>query len=312
MFAAAPAGTSLLWRDPGPIESLDLKNGLGGAEGAPQAPFTFVKEEGGGTTPKLQVTDARGKNWSVKFGPEAKPETFGFRMAWAAGYLSEPTYFIREGTIASVGKLKRAASFVDKSGHFVDARFQLRDPAYKYLDGQHWAFDSDGVKGTRELAGLKLLIVLLSNWDVKPLNFGVFDINGQRMYGIDDWGATMGRSGEISFHSKWECPAYTEQSGSLIDSVEGGFVKLNYQGKSADQVSNNVRVDDVKWFVDRMGKLSDAQVRDALLASGANADDATCFTNAFRKRLNLLASAASGGTGTVTRTITKTTTTTVK
>ena len=42
-FAAADA--AVLWRDPGPVESLDLAGGPGGLAKAPKGPFTFVEEE---------------------------------------------------------------------------------------------------------------------------------------------------------------------------------------------------------------------------------------------------------------------------
>ncbi len=107
LFLLCFAGTvlagesTLLWRDPGPIESLDLSAGPGGRQNAPTAPFTFVKEEKHGTAPKIVVTDGRGKKWMVKFGDEAKAETFASRIAWAAGYPVRASYYVGSGQIAN-------------------------------------------------------------------------------------------------------------------------------------------------------------------------------------------------------------------
>src|SRR5437763_4763803 len=63
---------NVLWTEPTNIESLDLFNGPGGAEGAPdpQGKFTFEKRSTSGTSEKIQVADDKGRKWTVKFGPE--------------------------------------------------------------------------------------------------------------------------------------------------------------------------------------------------------------------------------------------------
>ena len=58
---------AVLWRDPGPIESLDLIGGPGGNAKAPIGPFVFVEEASGGTAPKVIVKDARGIQWMVNY-----------------------------------------------------------------------------------------------------------------------------------------------------------------------------------------------------------------------------------------------------
>jgi hypothetical protein len=284
LLSAADSGA--LWRDPGPIGLLNLAAGPGGQDKAPKPPFTFVQEELTGTTPKVTVTDSRGARWSVKFGEEVKAENFASRILWAAGYFAEPTYFVSEGMIAGVGKLGRAAPFIDKStGHFKDARFQLRDPAVRPIEGAKWGFDDSALKGSRELAGLKILLVLLSNWDVKPENMAVMETNGQRVLAMMDWGASMGRASDISGRSKWDCKLYAADTKYLIEGVENGFVVVNYQGKNGPQVRQGIRLTDVEWLMQRLGRLSDAQIGAALKASGATPEEAACFGQAFRSRL---------------------------
>jgi hypothetical protein len=311
-------GQAVLWRDPGPAASLDLAGGPGGRDKAPQAPFTFLKEDPAGTSPKISVRDARGVTWSVKFGPEVKAESFATRFVWAAGYFAETTYYVPEGTVDGANSLARAGAFI-RNGKFRDARFELRDEsAYRLVEPNKWFFDDPGVKGSKELAGLKLTIMLLSNWDIKRENTGILEAGGQRYYVLTDWGASMGVAQDRSGRSKWDCEGFAKQSQQFVQEVGDGFVTLNYSGKERQVITTNIRVEDVKWYMDRMSKLADTQIRAGLQAAGATPQEASCFTQALGKRLGQLVTVATGewdkpGTTTTrTRTITKKTTTIVE
>jgi hypothetical protein len=285
LLLAGLANGAVLWKDPGPIESLDLVGGPGGSANAPQAPFTFIQEEMGGTSPKVIVRDARGKNWILKFGEEVKAETFASRIVWAAGYYSDPDYFVREGKIEGVTSLGRASAFI-RDGSFRDARFELRRSTGG--KGGQWSFDTGALKGTKELAGLKVLFILLSNWDAKPENMSILDWDGTPAYAVTDWGATMGRASDFSGRSKWDCERYLADSKHLVDGVDNGFAVFRFDGKHSSEILQGIRIEDVQWLMGRLGKLSDAQVDAALTASGATPEEVACFGKAFRSRLGQL------------------------
>jgi hypothetical protein len=292
LLLVAGLNAATLWRDPGPVESLDLAGGPGGKAKAPQGPFTFVSEDKGGTSPKVTVRDSRGTEWIVKFGEEVRAENFASRIAWAAGYFALPTYFVPEGKIQGIIELGRAASAIDKSsGTFHDARFQLKDPALA-TSTSRWNLADSKLKGSRELAGYKVLFMLLANWDVKPENLSIVNVNGDQVYALTDWGASMGRPAELTGRSKWNCQQYSADSNHLVDGVENGFVVFNYQGKQGADIRKDVRVEDVKWLMERLGKVSDAQIEAALRASGATPEDLACFSKAFRIRLDQLKTVA--------------------
>jgi hypothetical protein len=282
------SGGPVLWKDPGPIQSLDLANGPGGRNKTPRAPFTFIEEERGGTSPKVMVRDARGAQWIVKFGEEAKPENFASRIVWSAGYFVEPTYFVPHGKIEGVIQLGRAAAFIDREGSFKSARFQLHDDAMR--GAQRWSLTDPTLKGSREFSGLKLLAVLLSNWDVKSANLSIVPAGGEAVYAITDWGATMGRPAELMGRTKWNCAHYAADSQHFIDGVSNGFIEFNYQGKQGYELLRGIRVEDARWLMQRLGHLSDAQIQAALHASGATAEETACFARAFRSRLQQLMS----------------------
>ena len=62
-------GTPVLWRNPGDMRQRDLYYGSGSKALAPTPPFSFLKEDKSGKSPKFEVVDARGVKWKVKLGP---------------------------------------------------------------------------------------------------------------------------------------------------------------------------------------------------------------------------------------------------
>jgi hypothetical protein len=100
---SAPA--NVLWRDPGDIASRNLLYGPGSPDLAPVAPFTFVKEDKSGESPKFEVRDAKGVEWRIKLGPEAQSETVATRLVWAVGYFVEEAYYLPEAKIENLPRL---------------------------------------------------------------------------------------------------------------------------------------------------------------------------------------------------------------
>src|SRR4030095_16479528 len=123
----------VMWRNPGDVQKLDLASGAGGRNGAPAPPFKFIREDTGGSNPKIEVRDARGVVWGVKWGEEVKSEVFASRLVWAVGYYVEPSYFIRSGKILGVKKLDRAKKYVGSDGSFNDARFEKKEQGIQVL-----------------------------------------------------------------------------------------------------------------------------------------------------------------------------------
>jgi hypothetical protein len=209
------ARDKLLWRDPGRIETIDFKHPAGGAGNIPRPPFYFVEEDFGGTSPKVLVRDGAGVLWRVKSGYEIRAESFATRMVAALGYYAEPTVFMPGGKIVGVGRLKRADNFVHQDGSFGNAAFERRDSGLKYLGDRDWAWNDNPFIETRELKGLKLLVMLLSNWDNKDVrdrklgsNTGILerrvDDAVQWIYFVNDWGQTLGSWGAELKPKGWD------------------------------------------------------------------------------------------------------------
>jgi hypothetical protein len=276
----------VLWTAPGASETFDFQFGPGGPDHQPQPPFRFLNEDMSRTTPKLNVIDSRGVTWNIKWGHEARPSAFCTRLIRACGYFASTEYFVRAGRIDGTPRLNRARSHVDKNGSFVDARFQLRSASPKFLPDERWSLTDNPFVGTPELQGLKILILLLSNWDTRDSNFTIFSETlpdeDRALYVHSDWGAALGAWGSYFTRSKGNCRDFTKQTARFVKGVQGGAVEWGF-GKITD-----IRVSDVQWLLPHLGRITDAQFRAGLLASGETTDDAECYTRALRQRIQQL------------------------
>jgi hypothetical protein len=288
---AAMRVSHVLWRNPGRVSRLDFRYGPGGRALLPRPPFRFQSEDSGGYSPKVIVRDAAGRTWSVKWGPEAKAEAFAVRLVWAAGYFAEPTYLIRNGRILGVRDAGRARSYIGPRGEFRDARFELRTRNPRYLQGRNWRWDQNPFLGRQEFQGLKILTMLLSNWDNKHANTGVYRAVSRRgveyRYLITDWGASLGGWGGYFTRDKWDCDEFSEQDDDFVKGLQAGSVSFGFNGQRTG-IREAIRPSDVRWMMRYLGHITDGQLRTGLQASGADAHQVRCFSRALRRRINTL------------------------
>jgi hypothetical protein len=309
MKGEAPLESSraAIWRDPGPIAELDLEAGPCGRGGAPAPPFHFLEEHDTGSQPCCSVRDRRGRVWRVKWGPEVHTEVIGTRLAWALGYFAEQCYFVARGRIAGAKDLRRAKACIDDREEFTDARFELDEAGVvKHFDEHGWSWDDNPFVGSRELNGLRILMMLLSNWDNKDVrdvargsNNAIFEVKSGRhdreaRYLIIDWGAAMGAWGSnVLQRGRWDPEAFAAQNEQFVLGLEGDKVLWGYQGQRTMDMVQNITREDVRWFYRLAGQLTDDQLRGALRASGANPEEVEAFTAALRQRIEKLRSVAS-------------------
>ena len=252
---------------PGPARRRDLAAGPGGRDGAPAPPFQFIEEHTTGSQPCVSVRDARGRVWRVKWGQEVHTEAFGTRLAWAAGYFVETTYFVPKGRIEGADDLQRAKACIDEDGRFRDARFELDEHGVvKHFDEHSWAWNDNPFVGTHELNGLKILMMLLSNWDNKDVrdvargsNTAIFEYTiGSRLrearYLIIDWGAALGAWGSnVLSRGRWNCEAFAGQNEQFITGSTATTCLWGYKGQRTADAMQDITKDDVRWLYARLG-----------------------------------------------------------
>jgi hypothetical protein len=295
-----------IWRDPGNVAALDLSGGPGGADGFPAPPFRFLEEHLTGSQPCVSVVDSRGRRWRVKWGDEVRSENFAVRLTWACGYYAETTYFVHRGAIENAANLQRAKTGIADDCTFVDARFELDDPDVRKLFEEHsWAWNDNPFVGTPQLNGLKVLVMLLSDWDTKDRrdvargsNTAIFEyrigsLRREARYLITDWGGSMGRwGGNIVTRGRWDPAGFEAQTPEFVTAVDEGMVRFGYIGQRTADVATGISVEDVRWLCRYLGRITDGQLQAALEASGATAEEAERFTRAIRGRIVQLMSAA--------------------
>lgn len=290
----------ILWRTPKKLTTQDWICGPGGCEGAPAAPFHFLKEESGGTNPKISVRDAKGRTWSIKFGAEVIPECFSSRFVTALGYTAEPTYFVGRGRIEGLMHLKRARRVIHAEGEFRKGRFEGRgQKGFEFLDGQTWSWADNPFNGTHELAGLKVVMMLLSNWDAKDARDGPGESNNNvfraseggppvLLYAVSDWGASLGRWGAPRRRDRSDCSGYAGDTPRFISGIRNGEIEFGYWGKHAEDIKGGISVGDVAWLVPYLDRISMEELLTGLRASGATERQATCWATSIGNRIRQL------------------------
>jgi hypothetical protein len=273
-------GPAVLWRAPNDIESRNLLLGPGGEAMKPDlSRVTFVAEKKGGWSTKYTVRDGKGKEWVAKLSKEAQPETAANRLVWAAGYETEIVYLVPELEIQGKGTFK-------------NVKLEARPKDVKR--GGAWPWEGNPFDGKPEFRGLKIMMVLINNWDMKDDNNAILATKGvttsERRYIISDLGATFGKTGGIISRSRNKPSDYVKSE--FVKGVKGNLVDFNYGGKNG-KLFDDITVEDAKWLAAWLSRLSDSQIKDAFRAANYTPEEVEMLTGAVRTRINALASLGS-------------------
>jgi hypothetical protein len=269
-----PDAHAVLWREPTDIASRDLFLGPGGEAMKPDlSHVTFISVQATGHTKKWRVRDGSGKEWVAKFGNEAQPETAASRLVWAAGYYTDITYLARELT-------------VEGKGTFKNVRLEARPKNIKRYDYE-WDWDDNPFKGTNELQGLKVLMVLLNNWDLKNANHRVVQPKDENElhYIVSDLGVAFGKTGSSITHNRNRPEVYVKTK--FIRKADGGNILFDFHA-THDQMLRNVTVGQAKWIGNILSQLSDQQISDAFRAANYSPEEIEMLTKSVRARINEL------------------------
>ena len=72
----------------------------------------------------------------------------------------------------------------------------------------------------------------------------------------------------------------------------GTIVEWGYKGQRTSDETKNISVTDLRWVMQYVGRIGDAQIRAGLQASGATPAEVSSFASAIRARINQMRSAA--------------------
>jgi hypothetical protein len=299
--ATTPAATAGLWQDRGNAASLNLLYGPGGKEHLPSGKFTFVKEDKEGTAPKFDVVDEQGVRWKAKLGDEAKSETAATRLVWAAGYFTDEDYYLPELRVEKMPELSRGREFVSADGVVRGVRLERSIKGQK--KNGNWSWFKNPFAGTKELSGLKILMALINNWDLKDVNNAIYEEKGEGpRYAVSDLGASFGETGNAITRSKSNVGDYTDSK--FIQKVTPEHVDFilasrpfvlsavnvpYYSSRTHMQdIVKDIPVAHVKWLGKLLESLSDEQIRDCFRAAGYSPEDVEGYAAAVKERINNL------------------------
>jgi len=275
----APAVMAQLWEPPTDLERRDLFYGTGGEKNAPDPNelYKFKEEKAVGTQPGYDVEDSKGREWSVKLGPEAKPEVAVSRLVWAIGYRQPSVYYLPRWTLVRDGKR------IPQTG----ARFRLDDT--KNL--AEWSWRKNPFLHSQQIAGLYVLMVMVNNWDVKSQQNALYEYKAKaehdgprQQYMVKDLGASLGRSAWPVGGSKADPAGFEEET--FIERVEGNRVHFGYQGSWLEpQLVRSITPADVRWTSELLARLTPKQWSDAFRAAGFSESEGNRYVRRLQEKI---------------------------
>jgi len=293
------ARPAIIWYDRGDAAALNLLTGPGGPGREPGSDFRFVKESVSGTSPKFEVEDENGVTWKAKLGEEVQGETAAARLLWAAGYVVDEDYYRPQIQVRGMKTLARGQQFVSADGVVSGVRLERDTPI---ADSSPWSWYDNPFLGTREFNGLRVMMALLNNWDLKAVNNGDAAEAGGRVYSITDLGSSFGRTGHALRRSKGVAAEYAESR--FIDKVTPTHVDFvlhsrpffptavnirNYRFRTRmESIVKDIPLADAHWIGGRLSQLSATQIGDCFRAGGFAPAEVATYTLAVMRRIAAL------------------------
>ena len=272
-----PTGTPVFWQEPTDIASRNLLLGAGGEAMKPDiSRLTFIEQKTGGYSTKYRVRDANGNEWIAKIGKEAQSDTAANRLLWALGYPTEVAYL--------VPKVK-----IEGKGEFQNVRLEARPKDVDRVG--NWMWENNPFQDTPEFRGLKILMVMLNNWDMKDDNNEILATRNastgepELRYIISDLGASFGKTGGFFSRSRNEAKDYVK--ADFIKAVNGDVINFSYSGKN-QKLFEGLTVADARWLSERLKQLSDEQIKDAFRAANHTPEEVDTLTAGLKARMAAL------------------------
>jgi hypothetical protein len=235
----------------------------------------------------------------VKLGKEAQSETAATRLLWAAGYFVDQAYYLPEIRVEGLPKLARGTEFV-KGNVVSSVRLEPVRKPQEFIG--NWSWSDTPFTGMKEMNGLRIMMALINNWDVKSSNNAIFAVEGEApRYVVSDLGASFGKTGGVGFGSRTKSDLEDYAASKFIDEVDGEKVdltiksrpffllavdpfhyeKLNSRGKVGDDIPRA----DARWLGGFLGRLSIEQIRDCFRAAGYSSDEVAGFADVVARRI---------------------------
>ena len=276
---ATPNRMAELWEEPADLERRDLMYGPGGRALAPdpRARYELLEHDTNGFSASYEVKDARGQEWSVRLGPEARTEVVVSRLVWAVGYHQPFVYYLPAWTLAGNGTTATQSQ----------ARLRLKTPTMTKVDD--WSWRDNPFLETRPFAGLFVLMVMVNNWDLRTPQNALYRVELPRddprhRYVVADLGAALGKTRWLLPGNRDNIEAFERER--FINRVEGNRVTFHFQGAWREpRLSTIATPADVRWICGLLARLSAHQWQDAFRAGGYDAVETARYVRRLQEKV---------------------------
>jgi hypothetical protein len=241
----------------------------------------------------------------VKLGVEARPETVASRLVWAIGYYANEDYFLPDLRVGNMPRLRRGYNLVAPDGSMHNVRLK------RYLNGEkkvgYWQWREDPFTRERDLNGLRVLMALINNWDLKDENNSVYEKKGtdntnpELHYAVTDLGASFGTTGRSWTHSLSKGNLKSYRHSRFIRKVTPEYVDFSVPTRPAliyvftpkevisrmnlRWIGKHIPRSDAKWIGGLLAQLSPDQIRDAFRAAGYSPELVEGFSAVVEERI---------------------------
>ena len=187
-----------------------------------------------------------------------------------------------EGGIVHAARLKRKAHGIKKIGN--------------------WDWFQNPFVSSKELNALRVMMVLMNNWDLKEINNAIDVVDGEQRYVVSDLGASFGKTGNTITRSKGDLKGYKESKFVKKTTPEEVDFELhsrpffltainisNYRKRTKmENLAKHIPRSHAKWVGWLLSQLSDEQIRDCFRSAGYLPEEVQGYTEAVKKRIAAL------------------------
>jgi hypothetical protein len=240
-------------------------------------------------------------------GLEPRPEIAVSRLIWAAGYVVNENYYYPQLVVKNLPNLRRGQNFVRRGGAVLNVRLQRHPHGYKKI--ANWAWRKNPFDGTREFNGLRVMMGLIGNWDLKDENNAVLQKESDpsiTLYEVSDVGTALGTPGKSYTDPRSKGNLAVYRRTRLISHAHKDYIDLNFPRRppltelfefewgfffhqvKMRWVGKHIPRSDAKWVGSLLAQFSPDQIRDAFRAAGYAPLEIEAYTLAVISRIQEL------------------------
>ena len=167
-----------------------------------------------------------------------------------------------------------------------------------------WDWQDPYLANSRELNGLKVIMAMLNNWDLKNINNAVLQKGDERFFVVSDLGASFGTPGRSYPKSKAKDNPDQYRNSQFITGKTEQAVDFSTPGrpswvyivspkeysdrKQMQSLGRNIPREHVLWIGQLLSRLSSKQIRDAFRAAGYSDAEVEQLAQVIEKRIGQL------------------------